>query len=376
MKGRALQRTKVLLGDGLLTSEGDLHRRQRRLALPAFHRERIDRYAEVMVALGAAMRDEWRDGATINVAFEMMRLTLAVVAQTLFGTDVSGDVREISAALTELMEMFPRIVSPFADVLRRLPLPPARRLERAIARLDAIIYRIIEERRAAGDDRGDLLSMLLLARDEEEGGGGMTDRQLRDETMTLFLAGHETTANALSWTWYLLSQNPAVERRMHEEIDRVLGGRLPAPADYARLPYVEMVFAESMRLFPPAWIVGRLALEDVQLGGWTIPRGAVVIVSQIVTQRDARFWPDPLRFDPERFTPEAKAARPKFAYFPFGGGTRICIGEGFAWMEGVLLLATIAQKWRLLRDTPQPVETQPVITLRPRGGIAMRAVAR
>jgi cytochrome P450 len=370
MKGRALQRTKMVLGEGLLTSEDPLHKRQRRLAQPAFHRERIARYAEVMVERAKKTSDAWSDGATIDAAAEMMRLTLAVVAQTLFAADVDASANEISAAMSRLMDVFPMLVSPFTDILRHLPLPAVRRADRAIAQLDAIIYRIINERRASGEDRGDLLSMLLLAQDEE-GSGGMTDLQLRDEAMTLFLAGHETTANALAWTWYLLAQHPDIEAELHREVD-ALGGD-PTPADYPRLKFTEMVFAESMRIFPPAWIIGRLALEDVRLGGWTIPRGAVVIVSQWVTHRDARWWPEPERFDPRRF---AEASHPKFAYFPFGGGSRVCIGEGFAWMEGVLVLATIARKWRLLLASDEPVQPQPVITLRPRGGIAMTLTAR
>jgi cytochrome P450 len=268
------------------------------------------------------------------------------------------------------------LVSPFTDILRRLPLPAVRRADRAIAQLDAIIYRIINERRASGEDRGDLLSTLLLAQDEE-GSGGMTDLQLRDEVMTLFLAGHETTANALAWTWYLLAKHPEIEAELHAEVD-ALGGD-PTPADYPRLKFTERVFAESMRIFPPAWIIGRLALQTVRLGGWTIPRGAVVIVSQWVTHRDARWWPEPERFDPRRFAdvaPALQPARPKFAYFPFGGGSRVCIGEGFAWMEGVLVLATIARTWRLRLTSDEPVQPQAVITLRPRGGIAMTLAAR
>ena len=374
MKGRALQRAKIFLGDGLLTSEGELHRRQRRLVLPAFHRDRIERYGEVMVDDARRARERWRDGEELDVAREMMRLTLSIVGKTLFDADVGEEADELGRALTVLMDLFPLLLSPFAELFQRLPLPSTRRFRRAMQRLDATIYRIIEERRAAGEDRGDLLSMLLLAQDEEGDGGGMTDLQVRDEAMTLFLAGHETTSNALSWSWYLLSRNPDAERAMHEEIDRVCGDRLPSPADVPRLPFTEMVLAESMRIYPPAYLIGRMALEDVTIGEWRVPRGSIVIVAEIVTHRDARWFPDPLRFDPSRFTPEAKAARPKFAYFPFGGGPRICIGEGFAWMEGVLLLATIAQQWRF---TGAPdVEPLPLITLRPKGGIRMRATLR
>jgi cytochrome P450 len=374
MKGLALQRTKVVLGEGLLTSEGELHKRQRRLAQPAFHRERIQRYGEVMVEKAARARDRWRDGEELDVAHEMMRLTLAVVAQTLFDADVDDEADEIGAALTELMLMFPLLVHPLGTALIRFPfLPQVRRFRRALARLDRTIYGIIEERRRAGVDRGDLLSMLILATDVEGDGGGMSDTQLRDETMTLFLAGHETTANALAWTLYQLARNPEVERELHRELESVLGGRLPTPADYPRLPYTEMVLAESMRLYPPAWGIGRYTLEDVQIGEWTVPRGGLVLVSQWVTHHDERFWPDPERFEPLRFTAEAKVARPKMAYFPFGAGPRICIGESFAWMEGVLLLATLAQQWRFLRG--EDVEPRALITLRPRSRMRMRVAA-
>ena len=375
MKGLALQRTKVVLGEGLLTSEGELHKRQRRLAQPAFHRDRIQRYGETMVQKAAHARERWRDGEEIDVAHEMTRLTLAVVAQTLFDADVESEADEIGAALTELISMFPLLVHPLSNLIIRFPiLPQVRRFRRALARLDQTIYAIIDERRRTKTDRGDLLSMLLLATDVEGDGGGMTDVQLRDETMTIFLAGHETTANALAWTWYQLARNEAVERELHHELDAVLGGRMPTPADYPRLPYTEMVLAESMRLYPPAWGVGRLALEDERVGEWDVPARGLVLVSQAVTHRDPRFWPDPERFDPLRFTPEAKAARPKMAYFPFGAGPRICIGEGFAWMEGVLLLATLAQRWKLVRGND--VEPQALITLRPKTAMKMRVAAR
>lgn len=375
IKGIALQRTKIALGEGLLTSEGELHKRQRRLAQPAFHRERIRRYGEVMVEKGAIARDRWRDGEELDVAQQMMRLTLAVVAKTLFDADVEDDADDIGAALTELILMFPILLHPFAPLITKIPfIPQVRRFRNAMALLDRTIYSIIDERRRAGVDRGDLLSMLLLATDTEGDGGGMSDRQLRDETMTIFLAGHETTANALAWTFYLLARNPGAERELHRELDEVLGGRLPAPDDYPRLPYTEMVLAESMRLRPPAWGVGRFSAEHVRVAEWDIPPKSLVVVSQWVTHRDPRFWPDPERFDPLRFTPEAKAARPKMAYFPFGAGPRICIGESFAWMEGVLLLATIAQQWRFERGPD--VDPMALITLRPKQAMRMRVTSR
>jgi cytochrome P450 len=329
-----------------------------------------------MIEHARRTRERWRDGEQFDVAQEMMRLTLGVVAKTLFDAEVEQEADEIGGALTQLLEQFPTLLNPFFDLIRRLPLPQVRRFNRALARLDQTIYRIIEERRRTAGDRGDLLSMLLMAQDDEGDGTGMSDQQLRDEVITLFTAGHETTANALAWTFYLLSQNPEAERELHRELDTVLAGRLPTSADFARLPYTEIVVAESMRLYPPAWGLGRLAITDVKIGDWDVPKGSVVILAQWTTHRDPRFWPDPERFDPLRHTPEAKAARPRYAYFPFGGGPRTCIGEGFAWMEGVLILATLAQQWRLVRDSNGPASTQPLITLRPRNGIAMRAVRR
>jgi cytochrome P450 len=374
-KSRVLQRSKVILGEGLLTSEEELHKRQRRLVQPAFHRDRIAHYADVMVQRASAMGDTWREGASLDIHHEMMRLTLSVVAKTLFDAEVGGEEDEIGGALTSLIDLFPLLMNPFATYLQKLPIPSTRRFRAAIERLDRTIYGIIDERRRSGEDRGDLLSMLLLAQDEEGDGGGMSDRQVRDEAMTLFLAGHETTANALAWTWYLLAQHPDVAAKVCRLVDDVLGDKLPSAADYPRLQYLEMVLAESMRLYPPAWAVSRLAIEEVELGGWSVPRDSVVVASQAVIHRDPRFWQEPERFDPARFTSEAKAARPKFAYFPFGAGPRICIGEGFAWMEGVLLLATLAQRWSM-ELLSHDVAPQASITLRPRGGIAVRLHAR
>jgi cytochrome P450 len=370
-KSRVLQRSKVIFGEGLLTSEEELHKRQRRLVQPAFHRERISRYAEVMIDRAARLCERWRDGEVLDVHHEMMGLTLSVVAKTLFDADVDREADEIGVALNSLVDLFPTLMNPLSNLLRRLPLPQTIRFRKSIARLDRTVYAIIDERRRSGEDRGDLLSMLLMAVDEEGDGSGMDDRQLRDEAMTLFLAGHETTANALAWTWYLLSQNPAALGELHRELGKVLGDRMPSPEDYVRLPYTEMVVAESMRLFPPAWAVSRLAVEETMIGDWLVPRGAVVVAAQAVTHRDPRWWLEPDRFDPSRFTPEGKASRPKLAYFPFGAGPRVCIGEGFAWMEAVLIMATLAQRWRL-ELVSRDVTAQASITLRPKGGIRMR----
>jgi cytochrome P450 len=372
VKSRGLEMAKRFLGEGMLTSEGEFHRRQRRLAQPAFHRQRIASYARVMTEYAARLADEWQPGATVDMSQEMMRLTLEIVGKTLFDADVAGDAREIGAALTEIMHLFnSALTMPFAGLLEKLPLPSTRRFEKARARLDSVMYRIIDERRAGGVDRGDLLSMLLHARDEEGDGGGMTDLQVRDEAMTIFIAGHETTANAMTWTWYLLSEHPEAEAKLHAEIDAALEGRLPTADDVARLTYTEMVLAESMRLYPPAWTIGRRALNDYRFGELHVPAGSIILMSQYVTHHDSRFYPDPFHFDPERWTPEAQASRPKFSYFPFGGGPRVCIGEPFAWMEAVLLTATVARKWRMRLAHGQKVEPEPLVTLRPKHGMRL-----
>lgn len=375
MKSRALVRAKRVLGEGLLTSEGEFHLRQRRLVQPAFHRDRIAAYGRSMVEYADRTRSRWTDTQSLDVHDEMMKLTLAIVAKTLFSADVEKEAAEIGEALTTAFGAFNIGILPFSELLEKLPLPYIKRFEAARARLDTTIYRIIDERRATGEDRGDLLSMLLLAQDTEGDGGGMTDTQVRDEAMTIFLAGHETTANALSWTWYLLSQHPDVEARFHRELDE-LGDHLPRPDDLANLPYTRMIFAESMRLYPPAWAVGRRAINDFEAGGYRIPARSMVLMSQYITHRDPRFHPEPEKFDPERWLPEIAVARPKFSYFPFGGGTRICIGEQFAWTEGILILATIAQKWKLRYLGSAPPEVEPRITLRPAGSLSMRIEKR
>jgi cytochrome P450 len=374
-KSRMLERARVLLGDGLLTSEGEFHTRQRRLVQPAFHRDRLASYARAMVDCAVACRDRWESQAKFDVAREMTRLTLAIVARTLFSADVDSEADEIGTALTEVLGLFETVLLPFSEWLEKLPLPSVRRFERARDRLDRTIYRIIEERRASKVDQGDLLSMLLLSQDDD-GRGGMTDKQVRDEALTLFLAGHETTANALTWTWYLLSQNPEAEAKFHAEIDDVVSNRAPSFDDLPRLRYTEMVFAESMRLYPPAWGIGRRTIHEYAIGDYNIPARSILLMSPYVMHRDPRWFAQPEQFDPERWLPEAAAARPKFSYFPFGGGARVCIGERFAWMEGVLLLATIGRKWRLRLAEGHRVETRALITLRPKYGMEMIAEPR
>ena len=362
---------RPMLGSGLLTSDGEFHLRQRRMAQPAFHRNRIAAFGDVMTGVASRTSDRWQDGALIDANHEMMSLTLNVVAQTLFSGDVETETEEIGEALTAFLEWWFLFTLPGASIIQKLPLPINKRYERSKARIDSTIYRLIREHREGKGDPNDLLSMLLRAQDTEGDGGRMTDQQLRDEAVTIVLAGHETTANALTWTWYLLSQYPEVERELHRELDDVLDGRTPTLEDLPKLRYTEMVFAESLRLYPPAWSVDRIALESYQAGEYTVPQGAVVVLSQYTMHRDPRYFPNPSRFDPLRWTPEEKAKRPKYSYFPFGGGNRLCIGEQFAWMEGVLILATLARHWKLRLAPGQTVRTQPLVTLRPRHGIRM-----
>jgi cytochrome P450 len=375
MKGQGIQEMKRLLGEGLLTSEGELHKRQRRLIQPMFHHKRIEGYGHTMVEHARRLSDTWDDGQVIDVHEQMMRLTLWIVARTLFDTDVEeGGTRQVAEALGTVLDLFDRLTSPLFILLARFGYSPEdRRFKEAKETLDRVIYGMIEERRRTGD-RGDLLSTLLSA--QEADGDRMSDLQVRDEAMTIFLAGHETTANALTWTWYLLSQHPDVEARLHQELDSILGDRPPTVADLPSLTYTERVLSESLRMYPPAWIVGRRALEAHEVDGYTIPAGSIVVASEYIVHHDPRWFPDPYRFDPDRWVPERVAKRPKFSYFPFGGGQRLCIGEPFAWMEGELLLATIAQRRKLRLVRGHPIGLSPVVTLRPKHGMRMTAHRR
>ena len=376
VKGRGLQRAKRLLGEGLLTNEGDAHLRQRRLAQPAFHRDRIAGYAQTMVSYAQRAHSRWRHGDRVDIRQEMMELTLAIAGKTLLNADVEKETRVIGDAMTEVMRLFNYALLPFAEYLDNLPLPWNRSFERARGTLDATIYRVIAERRRSGVDQGDLLSMLMMAQDAEGDGGGMTDEQLRDEAMTIFLAGHETTASALTFTWYLLSQHPDVGARLQREIDAVLGDRTPAMDDVPKLQYVRMVVAESMRLLPPAWTLGYRNIEEYEVRGFRMPANTLVLMPQYIVHRDARWFPDPLRFDPERWQPGTHTDRPRFAYFPFGGGVRQCIGEQFAWTEAILVIATVAQRWRLTLPEGTDMPVQPSFTLRPRDPLIMTAEKR
>jgi len=372
-QGRVMQRSRSVLGNGLLTSEDAFHLRQRRLIQPAFHRQRVFGYGRAMVDYAERHQQHWRSGEVLDIHQEMMRLTLAIVGKTLFDTDVEGDSSEIGRALTTFMHLFKFAVLPFSEYLEKLPIPPVLRMRKARQRLDKIIYRFIEERRRSGEDRGDLLSMLLAAEDTETGNTDRMDNdQIRDECVTLILAGHETTANALTWTFFLLAQHPEIAERLKAELDQVIGDRPPAPEDYPSLKYTEMVLSESMRLYPPAWGIARTVVEPYEAFGSVFPKNAILLTSQWIIHRDSRWYPNPLRFDPERWTPQARASRPKFSYFPFGAGPRQCVGESFAWMEGVLLLASIARRWKFSLVPETKADLLPLITLRPKHGITLR----
>ena len=376
IKERTLRRMKILLGEGLITSDDPIHMKQRRIAAPAFHRQRIAGYAGQIVANAVATRDRWSEGQEIDVADEMMRLSLHIIAKTLFDTEVTAEVLSVADEVNTIMGIYNFLVAfPRLESVLHWPIPGVVKFRKSRARLDALVGRMIASRRVLSreelESRGDLLSMLVAAHDEGET-AGMTDTQVRDEVLTIFLAGYETVANALTWTWYLLSENPEAAGRMYAEVAEVLGGREATLEDYSRLKYTEMVFAESMRLYPPAWAMGRQSTEAVELGEYRIPPGAHFFFSQYVMHRSAEYWEAPLEFRPERHTAEAKAERKRFVYFPFGGGRRQCIGEGFAWMEGVLGLATIAQRWRLRFVPTYPVVAQAKITLRPKFPMRMR----
>jgi len=365
---------KHLMGDGLLTTEGEVHLRQRRLAQPAFHKKRIAAYADVMTSYSLRRLEGWRDGQHLDIADEMARLTLEIVAKALFDADVTIDNdSRLGDALHWLQQWSSRALLPvqLAELLERLPVPTTRRFKKAVDYISTTIYAMIKERRESGVDRGDLLSMLVAVRDVEGDNSRMSDTQIHDEIMTFLMAGHETTALAFTWSWYLLSQHPAVEAKLHAELDSVLAGRAPTMEDIPRLRYTENVFTEVMRLYPPAWITSRTLVQDYKMGEYVLPAKTDVILSPYVMHRDPRYFPNPERFEPERWTPEFKAQLPKMAYFPFGGGPHLCIGEPFAWMEGVLVLATIAQHWQMRHVSDHVVRPEPLITLRSKNGMPM-----
>jgi cytochrome P450 len=356
----------AIFGNGLVTSEGEFWRRQRRLAAPAFSGQRLTRHAAAMVAYTERMLDGWSTGQPRELHADMMALTLHIAAKTLFNTEVEEDVTEIDNAVTALTdEIASRVARPFV-IPDAVPLPGHIRYRRGLRRIEQVVARMINERRSRLDNMGDLLSTFMLARDEN--GEPMSDRQLRDEVVTLLLAGHETTALALSWTWYLITSHPEVQDELASEADQVLAGRAATVEDLPRLGCAERVVTEALRLYPPAWVIGREAVQDCLIGGYPVMAGTALYMSPWVIQRDPRFFDNPSEFRPERWVGLADQL-PRFAYFPFGGGPRVCIGNRFAMMEAVLILVTMIQRVRLARQQDRTVTPLPSITLRPRGGV-------
>lgn len=376
IKERTQQRSQLLLGRGMITAEGASHRKQRQVAQPAFHRQQIPAYAGEIVRQSAVLRERWQQNVLFDLHREMMQLALDLIARTLFSTELGPEVNRLNAAMGDIMKVYNALVLlPGVNLLLGVPFTPLRKFVHARVRLDGAVQRMIAIHRE-GLGRGaastDLLTMIL----ESQESMGWSDVEMRDQAITVFLAGYETVAIALTWTWYLLSQYQEVQERLHAEVCEVVGERLPTYDDLPQLKYAEMVLSESMRLYPPAWAMGRLALNEFDLGPYHLPAGTTVLTSQFVTHRDARFFPDPLRFDPERFTPEARARRQRFTYFPFGMGPRQCIGEAFAWMEATLVLTTILQKWRFIGVAGHCAEPEPLFTLRPKGGMPLQVVRR
>jgi len=364
-----------VLGNGIFLSEGEEHRCQRKILAPLFHHRRVLEHADTMTACTASLLEEWQDGTTLNLADEMMRLTLGIISKILFDADVAGEERELGKALTFTFAYFAGAVTNPLRLPLSWPTPQNRRVQQALARLNATIYRMIEDRRHSSEERRDLLSALTQARDGEQG-TSLSDRKIRNEGLSLFVAGHETTANALTWCWYLLSQHPDISAQMQAEGDRVLAGRRPTVADLPDLPYTLHVFKEALRLYPPVYAFTRRAISSVLMGGYRIPRGASVVMSPYTLHRRPQFYPEPERFDPERFAPEQEQKLPRYAYLPFGAGAHICLGMHFAQLEGHLLLATMAQRLTFTYTGSNPIELEPLLTLRPKGAVFMKVQRR
>jgi cytochrome P450 len=374
-KSRGARRLRQIVGKGLLTSDEPDHLAHRRLIQPAFHRKRLEGFARVMASATVARVAAWSDGEIVDVDHEMNRLALEIVSETLFGIDLTGDMTTISRSLDTAMGMYHFWQTPGTEVFDNWPLPNILAFKAARKRLRDVVMRIVEHHRTHGSSGDDLLSMLMSARDEN-GRGGLSDEEIRDEALTILLAGHETTANALAWTFYVLQRRPDVEADLARHVAEVIGDRDVTFDDVVKLDYVRAVFAETMRVYPPAWITSREVLAPVTVGGVGMAPGDQVIVSPYVTHRDRRYWDDPETYDPSRFTGDG-GPRERYAYFPFGGGSRMCIGDSFAWTEGVIALATIAQRVRLEHVPGDPeVAVQPVVTLRPKTPIRAKVRAR
>jgi cytochrome P450 len=400
-KGKRLQTAKAVLGEGLVTSESELHKRQRRLIQPIFHPKQIISYSNTMTDYATRMSDRWKDGDIVDVSEEMMRLTLGIICKSVLNYNIESEAREVGKALTTVRKYSKRLQSPIGHVLDKIPvLPAVSGAREAKKELDSLVYKLIADRRrkeqqgstdnnnnGKSHDGEDLLSRLMDAQDSDSPNNNqekMSDKQVRDEVMTIFIAGHETTANALTWTFYLLSQNQDVEIKLHDEINSVLGdssgnnvgNRIPTADDIPKLQYTEKVLRESMRLYPPVWTIGRRVENDYSVGEYTIPAGSSILMSQYVMHHNPRYYEEPERFNPDRWTEEFKSHLPRFSYFPFGGGIRGCIGEPFTWIEGILIIATITQKWTMRMLPSQRIKLDPAITLRPRYGMKMNLIQR
>lgn len=372
-KSKVLQRAKIIVGEGLLTSENEQHLQNRRAIQPLFHNRAIPSYAKIMVEETVKLTGKWTDGETIDLHNEMMKLTQTIVVKTLFGADLGDKTQQLVKSLNYIMGMFPKIIMPFSELLDYLPLPSMRKLRKEMKFLDETIYELVRKRKEKRDEKNDLLNVLLNTKDEN-GDDFFTARQIRDEIITFFIAGQETTSNSLCWTYYLLSENPDVEKKLQEEIDSVLGENFPSIDKLNSLKLAENVFNESLRMYPPAWIIARRAKEDYGINGYIIPKGSDIYMSQYVVHHDSRYFRDPYEFRPERW--EDRSQLPRYAFFPFGGGTRRCIGEPFAYMEAVLLMSVISQRWNLSLQPGFRVEMEPFITIRPRYGMKMIAKKR
>jgi len=368
---------KRALGEALVVSSGDYHKEHRAVMKGSFDHKAVVGYTETMLDLAVKSRDRLQDGVEFDIYAEMNRLTAAIISDCMFSLQIEDRVEDIRKTVTRAYEAELPTTMPFSNILLKLPLPQNIKFVTAMNRVHKLLADTIHERKAEGEpgcQHGDLLSALIKA--QADGSMHATDAQLHAEIQGIFLGGHETTANCLAFTWHLLSQNPEAEKAFHQELDTVLEGRLPKSEDVPHLRYTRRMLSESMRIFPPAWSIGRRAINDFQLGDYVIPAGSHVRVVPCVTHIDERFWPDPWRFDPDRFLPENIKARPKFAYFPFGAGKHVCLGEAFAWQEAILCLAVLGQKWRLTRPSGAPLPTEAHITLRPKGEVPVKPVAR
>jgi len=376
-KAKGLQVARAVVGDGILTSEGKKHMRQRRLMQPAFHRDRIAGYGDVMVRQSVELMEDWKDGEVRDIHQDMMKVTLAIITETMFGKTVKEGADKIGHAIDVGLKYVSTKATSVIDIPLSVPTRSNREFVESSEVLDKTIYSLIEERRKNPDSsQTDLLAMLLAARDEDDG-QGMTDEQVRDEVMTIFVAGHETTANTMSWIFYMLASYPEAEQKLHDELTSVLGGRLPKVEDIPQLTYVNQIISETLRLYPAAWTINREVAEPVEIGGQTYEPGDTLMMSQYVMHRQEKYFEDPDEFRPERFAGDLLKRIPTYAYFPFGGGPRVCIGNNFALMEAALLLATIAQRYRLrLAEPDQKVELEPLVTLRPKNGLSMRLESR